>query len=109
MHPKVLSRCPELLPQAAWIFRAYLELDRDGFNGRVLFAGMCAVLDEYGITERPERERIRGFWRSMYAAEAEVREDQEKRRKEREAEREAAKRMGKPSRKRPAEDIVVDG
>lgn len=82
MAPIVLSRRVELSSQAAWLFSTYLEIDRDGFSGRPLFAGMNAVLDEFGVTDKEERKRIRAIWRSMHTVEREVHEQQAEKQKE---------------------------
>lgn len=82
-RPIVLSRRVELHPEAAAIWAGYLEIDRDGFNGRPLFSGMCAVLDELGIASREERRRWRSLWREMWHLESEIRERQAEERKER--------------------------
>lgn len=98
--PRVLSRRPELLPQAAPVFAGYIEIDRDGYSGRPLFRGMTAVLDELGITDREERKLWRSLWREMANTEAEVRE------KQREAD---APAQGKAGRGKPrAQDFEED-
>lgn len=91
MWPIVLSRKVELLPQAAPIYSGFFEIDRDGFNGRPQFAGMCLVLDELGIRDPEERKRWRSIWREMSHTESEVREKQAEKRKK----KEEAKRTGR--------------
>lgn len=101
MRPIVLSEREELLPEAAPIFRAYFDIDRDGFSGRPQFAGMVAVLDEMGITDKTERQRWRGFWRSMHAVETEVQEKRREQKEEAEKERQALGALpSKPRTKR---------
>lgn len=95
-HPIVLSRKVDLLPQAARLYSAYLEIDRDGMSGRPLFAGMCAVLDELGIADREERRHWRALWRQMWHVESEIRERQAEER----AEKAEAKAQGASPRKR---------
>lgn len=97
LYAIVLSRRVDLLPQAAKVYAAYLEIDRDGMSGRPLFAGMRAVLDELGISDPEERRRWRALWRQMYAVEAEIREKQAEERKEK-SEAKAKGKTGKRAR-----------
>jgi hypothetical protein len=92
--PEVLRREPPLHGQLAWIFAAYHEIDRQmvvtpfgAAPGQLDFVSMCAVLDEYGVTDKLERREIRGHWRAMAGAEAEVREGQRKVKEEEEKRR----------------------
>lgn len=65
---------PEVLSWAQDLYVGFFECDRD-FNGNVLFRGMNAVLDEYGITDSVERQEIRFLWRSMDSARREKRDE----------------------------------
>lgn len=58
---------------------------------------MCRVLDEYGITDRSEREQVRSIWWAMAGAEGKVRD--RKQEKEKADEERAAD--GKPPSPRP--------
>ncbi len=53
----------------------FYDCDRDGMSGALTFSGMCAVLDEYGITDASERRDVRGIWRSMESARSKKHEE----------------------------------
>lgn len=65
---------PTLFVEGRRLYRAYTEINRDGFSGALLFESMCAVLDEYGVTDREERARARDLWREMATKERELRD-----------------------------------
>ena len=64
----------DVLPWAQDLYVGFFECDRD-FNGNVMFRGMNAVLDDYGITDSIERQEIRFLWRSMDSARREKRDE----------------------------------
>ena len=92
--PEILLREPPLAAALTWIFTAYFEIDRQlivtafgAVPGHLDFVSMCAVLDEYGVTDRTMRQEVRGHWRAMAGVEAEVREAQRKTKEEEEKHR----------------------
>jgi hypothetical protein len=116
-----LGKQPPVPPALTWIYTAYPQVARTWVSppmGAPMavaldFGGMCKVLDEYGVTDRSEREEIRVIWTQMFYAESKVEAEEAKRRIE---EAEASKTtpldrqralhgMGKASRARNNEVI----
>lgn len=106
-HP-VLERRVDLLPTAARIYAAFWELDRSEF-GSVVPSSMFAVLDEYGWTDRDERQLIRSIWRSMARADSEVREEQREKETERRKREKAAAAGGSRKGRRRRATVEEEG
>lgn len=62
--PQIIQDRPEYITDALML-QAYYEIDRDPMSGALVFAGMRAVLDEYGWNDPEERRWVRSVWRAM--------------------------------------------
>jgi len=72
---RFMQSCPAVYSWAVEWYEGFYECDRDGMTGALTFGGMCAVFDEYGITDPWERRQVRGIWRSMDAARRDKRDE----------------------------------
>ena len=61
----LLGRMPEVPSCAADLYAGFWEIDREGMTGSPTMAGMRAVLDELGVSDRLLRRRIRQLWAQM--------------------------------------------